>query len=58
GQIQDVAGLAEAVHEVGALLIVVCDPISLGLFRAPGAYGADVVVADGQPLGIPPSFGG
>jgi len=58
GQLEDVEGLAEAVHDAGALLIVVCDPISLGLFHPPGAYGADVVVADGQPLGIPPSFGG
>jgi len=58
GQFEDVAGLADAVHGVGALLIVVCDPISLGLFHAPGSYGADVVVADGQPLGISPSFGG
>jgi len=58
GQLEDVRGLAKTVHDAGALLIVVCDPISLGLFHPPGAYGADVVVADGQPLGIPPSFGG
>jgi glycine dehydrogenase subunit 1 len=58
GQCEPIEGLADAVHAAGALLIVVTDPISLGLFRPPGAYGADVVVADGQPLGIPPSFGG
>ena len=58
GQCEPVDGLAEAVHRAGALLIVVTDPIALGLLRPPGAYGADVVVADGQPLGIPPSFGG
>ena len=51
-------GLADDLHRVGALLIVVTDPIALGLFNPPGAYGADVVVADGQALGIPPSFGG
>jgi glycine dehydrogenase subunit 1 len=58
GQFEDVSGLAAAVHAVGALLIVLTDPISLGLFQPPGADGADVVVADGQPLGIPLSFGG
>jgi glycine dehydrogenase subunit 1 len=58
GQFEDVQGLASAVRDVGALLIVVVDPIALGLFQPPGAYGADVVVADGQPLGIPLSFGG
>ncbi len=58
GQCEPVDGLADAVHRAGALLIVVTDPISLGLLRPPGAYGADVVVADGQPLGIPPSYGG
>jgi len=58
GQFEEVAGLAAAVHDAGALFIVVADPISLGLFQPPGAYGADVVVADGQCLGLPPSFGG
>lgn len=58
GQFEEVEDLASAVHEAGALLIVVADPIALGLFQPPGAYGADIVVAEGQPLGIPPSFGG
>jgi glycine dehydrogenase subunit 1 len=58
GQFESVEGLAALVHGAGALLIVVTDPIALGRFRAPGDYGADVAVADGQCLGIPPSFGG
>jgi glycine dehydrogenase subunit 1 len=58
GQFEAVEGLSALVHAAGALLIVVTDPIALGRFRPPGAYGADVAVADGQCLGIPPSFGG
>jgi glycine dehydrogenase subunit 1 len=58
GRIEELDGLAKAAHAQGALLIVVTDPIALGLFQPPGAYGADVVVADGQPLGLSPSFGG
>jgi glycine dehydrogenase subunit 1 len=58
GQFENLDGLAEAVHRAGALLIIVFDPIALGLFRPPAAYGADVAVAEGQSLGIPPSFGG
>ena len=58
GQFEAVEGLSALAHAAGALLIVVTDPIALGRFRPPGAYGADVAVADGQCLGIPPSFGG
>ncbi len=58
GQLEDLRGLAHAVHDNGALLCVVTHPISLGMLRTPGSYGADIVVGDGQPLGIPLSFGG
>ncbi len=58
GQLHDLRPVAEAAHAAGALLIASVDPISLGLFQNPGAAGADIVTAEGQPLGVPLSFGG
>ncbi len=58
GQIYDFTELAEAVHAKGALLCVSVNPIALGLLKTPGEMGADVVVGEGQPLGIPLNFGG
>ena len=58
GQIEDLEGLADAVHDKGALLVVVADPIALGLLKPPGQFGADIVVGDGQGLGAGLNFGG
>lgn len=58
GQLHDLRPIAEAAHAAGSLLIASVDPIALGLFQNPGAAGADIVTAEGQPLGITPSFGG
>jgi len=58
GQIENLEGVAEQAHAVGALLCVAADPISLGLLKPPGLFGADIVVGEGQSLGIPLSYGG
>ncbi|MCD6301979.1 MAG: aminomethyl-transferring glycine dehydrogenase subunit GcvPA [Anaerolineae bacterium] len=58
GEILDLTGLAERVHAHGAMLVMVSDPIALGMLRSPGAWGADIAVGDGGSLGSPLSFGG
>lgn len=58
GQIEDLSKLADRVHAAGALFVVVTNPLALGLLKPPGEMGADIVVGEGQSLGIPLSFGG
>ena len=58
GCLEEMEAIAEITHRRGALLVVAFDPISLGLLRRPGDYGADIAVAEGQCLGNPMSFGG
>jgi glycine dehydrogenase subunit 1 len=58
GCLEDVAAAAEVAHAAGALLVVVSDPVNLGVLEPPGRQGADVVVGEGQGLGVPLSYGG
>jgi len=58
GGLIDVRGAADAAHAAGALCVVVTEPHACALLEPPGALGADIVVGEGQPLGIPMSFGG
>jgi glycine dehydrogenase subunit 1 len=59
GRIEDLTPIADAAHAAGALLIaVVTEPVALGLIKAPGEMGADIVVGEGQSIGVGLQFGG
>ena len=58
GYIEDLRKHSKVAHDQGALLVVSADPMAMGMFNSPGHYGADIVTGEGQPLGIPTSYGG
>ena len=58
GDIEDLRKHSKVAHDQGALLVVSADPMAMGMFNSPGNYDADIVTGEGQPLGIPTSYGG
>ncbi len=58
GRLYDFSALVETAHGAGALVATAVNPMALGLLKAPGEFGVDIVVGEGQPLGIPLSYGG
>ncbi len=58
GQLEDAEALGELVHGAGAMYVMGCNPISLGILKTPRDCGADVAVGEGQPLGMPMAYGG
>src|SRR3954467_6305232 len=58
GAVEDPQPLTDAAHAAGALMIVLCDPLTLGVLKAPGEFGVDVAVGEGQTLGNRLDYGG
>lgn len=58
GEVESHLGLADLVHQMGALLVEYCDPSVLAVVKTPAEWGADIAVGDGQSLGIPLCYGG
>ncbi len=57
GQLHDIEPLIESTHKVGALAIVSFDPLAAGIVKRPGDFGADIVIGEGQALGLPLQYG-
>lgn len=58
GQFEDADGIGEIAHGGGAKLVMGCNPIALAVMKTPAQCGADIAVGEGQPMGMPLSFGG
>lgn len=58
GLIEDAAALSEIIHQKGGRFVISCNPVALGILATPAEVGADIAVGEGQPLGLPLSFGG
>ena len=58
GQLEDADAIGQLVHEAGAMYVMGCNPIALGIMKTPKDCGADIAVGEGQPLGMPLSYGG
>lgn len=58
GVLENMDAIVAAVHDAGARVVMGANPISLGILKTPGEYGADIAVGEGQPLGLPLGFGG
>lgn len=58
GLFEDAEAIGQAVHAAGAMYVMGCDPIALAIMKTPRDCGADVAVGEGQPLGMPISYGG
>ncbi len=58
GNVEDLKAIEEIAHQEKALFVVSSNPVSLGVLESPGAFGADVVIGDAQPFGIPTQLGG
>ena len=58
GYTENLTEIQQITQAISALFVVSSDPISMAFFKPPAHYNADIVVAESQPLGIPPSFGG